>query len=103
MERAMAALAKFRYCASGEPVAPEGHPQDRRKRPLEINSADQQATVFADLLADLRELEQLQERVKATELLLCTSAHLERKGLGQPKTIPRASVISYPPGSSVRG
>jgi hypothetical protein len=40
MERAVAALAKYRYTASGEPVAPEGHPRDWKNWLLEINSAE---------------------------------------------------------------
>jgi hypothetical protein len=28
MERAMGALARYRYAANGEPVAPEGHPRE---------------------------------------------------------------------------
>jgi hypothetical protein len=40
MERAMAALAKYRYTASGEPVAPEGHPREWGNWLLEINSAE---------------------------------------------------------------
>ena len=43
MERAMAALAKYRYTASGEPVAPEGHPGEWKKWLLEINSAEIEA------------------------------------------------------------
>lgn len=43
MERAMAALAKYRYAAGGEFVAPEGHPQEWRKWLLEINSAEVEA------------------------------------------------------------
>jgi hypothetical protein len=40
MERAMGALARYRYTASGEPVAPEGHPREWKKWLLEINSAE---------------------------------------------------------------
>ena len=40
MERAMEALAKYRYAAGGEPVAPEGHPREWNKWLLEINSAE---------------------------------------------------------------
>jgi len=40
MERAMGALAKYRYTASGEPVAPEGHPREWSHWLLEINSAE---------------------------------------------------------------
>ena len=40
MERAMAALAKYRYSASGEPVAPEGHPREWKDWFLEINSTE---------------------------------------------------------------
>ncbi len=40
MERAMAALAKYRYTAFGEPVAPDGHPRDWKNWILEINSAE---------------------------------------------------------------
>jgi hypothetical protein len=40
MERAMTALAKYRYTASGEPVAPEGRPRDWKNWLLEINSAE---------------------------------------------------------------
>jgi hypothetical protein len=40
MERAMKALAKYRYTASGEPVAPEGHPRDWNNWLLEINSTE---------------------------------------------------------------
>ena len=40
MERAMQALAAHRYKASGEPVAPEGHPKQWKSWLLEINSAE---------------------------------------------------------------
>ncbi len=40
MERAMAALAKYRYTVPGEPVAPEGHPREWKNWLLEINSAE---------------------------------------------------------------
>ena len=43
MERAAAALAKYQYHASGEPVAPEAHPQDWSNWLLEIDSAELQA------------------------------------------------------------
>jgi hypothetical protein len=36
----MGALAKYRYTASGEPVAPEGHPREWRRWLLEINSVE---------------------------------------------------------------
>ncbi len=40
MERAMGALAKYRYAAGGEAVAPEGHPREWKTWLLEINSAE---------------------------------------------------------------
>jgi hypothetical protein len=40
MERAMGALAKHRYTAIGEPVAPEGRPRDWNRWLLEIQSAE---------------------------------------------------------------
>ena len=40
MERAMGALARYRYTANGEPVAPAGHPREWKKWLLEINSAE---------------------------------------------------------------
>ncbi len=43
MERAMGALARYRYTASSEPVAPEGHPWEWKKWLLEINSAEIEA------------------------------------------------------------
>ncbi len=43
MERAMGALAKYRYTAGNEHVAPEGHPREWKKWLLEINSAEVQA------------------------------------------------------------
>jgi hypothetical protein len=43
MERAMGALAKYRYTAAGELVAPEGHPQEWKKWLLEIDSAEFEA------------------------------------------------------------
>ena len=43
MERAMGALAKYRYVVSGERVAPEGHPREWSHWLLEINSAELQA------------------------------------------------------------
>lgn len=43
MERAMGALAKYRYTAGGELAAPEGHPREWRKWLLEINSAELEA------------------------------------------------------------
>ncbi len=43
MERAMGALAKYRYDAGGERVAPEGHPREWSQWQLEINSAELKA------------------------------------------------------------
>ena len=43
MERAIGALAKYRYTTRGEPVAPEGHPGEWEKWLLEINSAEIEA------------------------------------------------------------
>ena len=43
MERAMGALAKYRYTARGEPVAPEGQPTEWKRWLLEINSAEFEA------------------------------------------------------------
>jgi hypothetical protein len=43
MERAMGALAKYRYTAVGEPVAPEGHPREWSCWLLEIASAEFEA------------------------------------------------------------
>jgi hypothetical protein len=43
MERAMGALAKYRYTARGETVVPEGHPREWKKWLLEINSAEIEA------------------------------------------------------------
>jgi hypothetical protein len=40
MERAIGALAKYRYTASGELVAPSGHPRDWSRWLLEIDSAE---------------------------------------------------------------
>ena len=40
MDRAMGALARFKYTATGEPVAPEGHPREWEKWLLEVNSAE---------------------------------------------------------------
>ena len=40
MERAMAALANYRYAPGGEPTAPEGHPREWGRWLLEINSAE---------------------------------------------------------------
>ena len=40
MERAMGALAKYRYSARGEPVAPEGHPGEWKTWLLEIDSEE---------------------------------------------------------------
>ena len=40
MERAMGALATYRYTVTGEPIAPEGHPREWKKWVLEINSAE---------------------------------------------------------------
>jgi hypothetical protein len=40
MERAMGALARYRYAARGEPVAPEGHPSEWHKWLLEVDSAE---------------------------------------------------------------
>jgi hypothetical protein len=37
------ALAKYRYTAGGEPVAPEGHPREWSRWLLEINSAEFEA------------------------------------------------------------
>jgi hypothetical protein len=43
MERAMGALAKYRYAAGGDFVAPEGHPREWKKWLLEINSTEIEA------------------------------------------------------------
>jgi hypothetical protein len=43
MERAMGALAKYRYTASGEPVAPEGRPREWSRWLLEIDAAEFEA------------------------------------------------------------
>ncbi len=43
MERAMAALAKYRYTAGGESAAPEAHPREWRNWLLEIDSAELEA------------------------------------------------------------
>ena len=40
MERAMGALAKYRYTAGGEPVAPSGYPREWSKWLLEIDLAE---------------------------------------------------------------
>ncbi len=40
MERAAQALAKYRYHARGESVAPEGHPKDWSNWLLEIDSTE---------------------------------------------------------------
>ncbi len=40
MERAMKALANYRYKASGEHVAPEGDPKEWKSWLLEINSTE---------------------------------------------------------------
>ena len=40
MERAMQALANYRYTARSEPVGPEGHPREWKSWLLEINSAE---------------------------------------------------------------
>ncbi len=40
MERAMKALAKYRYRARGEAVVPEGHPKEWHNWLLEIDSAE---------------------------------------------------------------
>ena len=40
MDRAMRALANHRYRASGESVAPEGHPREWKSWLLEITSAE---------------------------------------------------------------
>ncbi|WP_456656507.1 hypothetical protein [Bradyrhizobium sp. JR3.5] len=43
MERAVEALAKYKYAAGGDPVAPEGHPREWKRWLLEINSAEFEA------------------------------------------------------------
>jgi len=40
MERAMRALAKYRYTAGGEQIVPSGHPKEWNKWLLEIDSAE---------------------------------------------------------------
>jgi len=40
MERAMGALAKYRYTAGGEQIAPSGHPREWSRWLLEIDSAE---------------------------------------------------------------
>ncbi|UGA41447.1 hypothetical protein HU230_0024010 [Bradyrhizobium quebecense] len=43
MERAVEALAKYKYAAGSDPVAPEGHPREWKRWLLEINSAEFEA------------------------------------------------------------
>ena len=50
MERAVGALAKHRYTADGEPVAPEAHPREWTRWLLEIDSAEFEA--IRDHVAD---------------------------------------------------
>jgi hypothetical protein len=64
MERAMAALAKYRYTASGEPVAPEGDPRDWKNWLLEINSAEFDAIRDHVDAGDVLELEPCRVQVK---------------------------------------
>jgi len=40
MERAIAALARYRYHAGGDPVAPEGHPKEWKSWLLEIDTSE---------------------------------------------------------------
>jgi hypothetical protein len=40
MERAMGALAKYRYTVGGEQIVPSGYPKEWNKWLLEINSAE---------------------------------------------------------------
>jgi hypothetical protein len=62
MERAMGALAKYRYTAGGEPVAPEGHPREWSRWLLEINSAEFEAihdNVDDDDIIDMKPVNEL--------------------------------------------
>ncbi len=43
MERAMGALARYKYTAGGDLVAPEGHPLEWNDWLLEINSSELEA------------------------------------------------------------
>ena len=56
MERAMAALAKYRYTAVGEPVAPEGHPREWSRWLLEIDSEEFEA--IHDDIVDMKPVHQ---------------------------------------------
>jgi len=62
MERAMGALAKYRYTAGGEPVAPEGYPREWSRWLLEINSAEFEAihdNVDDDDIVDMKPVNEL--------------------------------------------
>jgi len=61
MERAMGALAKYRYSAGGEPVAPEGHPREWSRWLLEINSAEFDAIRDHVKAGDIIEMKPLSE------------------------------------------
>ncbi len=56
MERAMAALATYRYVTHGEPVAPNGHPTEWSSWVLEIDPAELKAIRDHVLVGDIIDL-----------------------------------------------
>jgi hypothetical protein len=66
MERAMGALAKYRYAASGEPVAPEGYPMEWSRWLLEINSAELAAIRDHVKEGDIIDMKPLSEPVSSS-------------------------------------
>ena len=69
-----------------------------------MSSYQQHIASLVNLIAELRELELLRERVKTAELLLGTSRRtaVGRKGLVQPRKR-RESIINYRPRLPLRG
>jgi hypothetical protein len=65
MERAMGALAKYRYTARGEPVAPEAHPREWKRWLLEINSAEVEAIRDHVDAGDIIEIKPVAERASS--------------------------------------
>ncbi len=61
MERAVGALAKYRYVAGGEPVVPEGHPREWKSWLLEIDTAEIEAIRQHVREDDIVEIKPIQE------------------------------------------
>jgi hypothetical protein len=65
MERAVQALAHYRYTAHGAPVAPEGHPREWRSWLLEINSAELPSICDHISDGDIVAIEPVEDRIRS--------------------------------------